>query len=137
MQSQCSAGRIKPSIRTLIAEKQKQMYTMEAVLSEGVTHTDPATIHTLLTDNFTTWYESPPGLDACLISQPETHWSQLDESKEAFRERHAAWNIPDECIGIISYVHDGQLSTNGKIAATLCRRLLSSGWQLPFLRRTL
>ena len=39
LQSEFGAGRIKPSIKTILSAKQKQVYTMEAVISQGITHT--------------------------------------------------------------------------------------------------
>ena len=100
LQSEFSAGRIKPSFKTILAARQKQMYTMEAVISQDITHTKPTELNTLLTENFHTWYASPEGADACHISQPDAHWPQLGESKEALN-RHAPLNIPKELVDVI------------------------------------
>ena len=83
LQSEFGAGRIKPSIKTILSAKQKQLYTMEAVISQGIIHTKPAEIHTLLTDNFHSWYASPEGDDALSVSLTPTGLSLVNPKRRS------------------------------------------------------
>jgi hypothetical protein len=95
MEESRQAGRIGLACRVLMGSKRIQGFSLDGLSAEGVTYTDPLTVHTKMTTHFAEWYTAPTGPWAVPISSPGAHWTDLQVPWEEFRETLALKHIPD------------------------------------------
>ena len=75
--------------------KRVQGFSLEGLTDQGISYTDPATVHAKITTHFSDWYTAPQGPWAVPIPSPDAHWSQLEAPWEDFKEGLASKNIPE------------------------------------------
>ena len=95
MEEKRKTGEIGPPTKLILGSKRVQGFSLENLTDQGITYTDPATVHAKITTHFSDWYSAPQGPWAVPISSPDAHWSQLEAPWEAFKEGLASKNIPE------------------------------------------
>ena len=95
MEEKMKTGEIGPPTKLILGSKRVQGFSLEGLTDQGISYTDPATVHAKITTHFSDWYTAPQGPWAVPIPSPDAHWSQLEAPWEDFKEGLASKNIPE------------------------------------------
>ena len=91
-------GRLRKACSALIGRKKMQGFSLDSVVHEGVTVTDPAEVARLLTTHFHEWFARKPGHFRGGIEGEMASWRQMEEPLEDFQRRYGHHNIPQDLL---------------------------------------
>ena len=91
-------GRIRRAVLLLGGKPPKGGFSMDSLVADGVTETDPARVDSLLTGHFDDWFHRKGLHLAQGIEGDGTPWRHMEEPWERLKERYASHNIPDQTL---------------------------------------